>query len=111
VSRSAIRESRTHWFQNKGAVDVAGSGGDSDCKVVDGGSGLCVTTKRATFENETEMKYEWDEAKNRKNIAKHGFNFEDAERCFPGLASHSNMTVSTTGKNDSSPWVCWPDGR
>ena len=54
---------------------------------------------------------DWDEAKNRKNIAKHGFNFEDAERCFPGLASHSNMTVSTTGKNDSSPWVCWPDGR
>ena len=24
------------------------------------------------------MKYEWDEAKNRKNLAKHGLSFEDA---------------------------------
>ena len=30
------------------------------------------------------MKYEWDEAKNRKNIAKHGFSFEDAELVFDG---------------------------
>jgi uncharacterized DUF497 family protein len=30
------------------------------------------------------MKYEWDEAKNRKNIAKHGFSFEDAEQVFSG---------------------------
>jgi uncharacterized DUF497 family protein len=28
------------------------------------------------------MKYEWDEAKNRKNIAKHGFSFEDADQVF-----------------------------
>jgi len=28
------------------------------------------------------MKYEWDEAKNRKNVAKHGFSFEDAELVF-----------------------------
>jgi len=26
------------------------------------------------------MKYEWDEAKNRKNLAKHGLSFEDAGR-------------------------------
>jgi uncharacterized DUF497 family protein len=26
------------------------------------------------------MKYEWDEAKNRKNVAKHGLSFEDAEQ-------------------------------
>jgi uncharacterized DUF497 family protein len=25
------------------------------------------------------MKYEWDEAKNRTNVAKHGLSFEDAE--------------------------------
>ena len=31
-----------------------------------------------------EMKYEWDEAKNRKNLAKHGLSFEDAERVFSG---------------------------
>ena len=31
------------------------------------------------------MKYDWDEAKNRKNIAKHGLGFEDAEQIFGGL--------------------------
>ena len=30
------------------------------------------------------MRYEWDEAKNRKNLAKHGLSFEDAERVFSG---------------------------
>ena len=30
------------------------------------------------------MKYEWDEAKNRKNTAKHGLSFEDAEQVFAG---------------------------
>jgi len=30
------------------------------------------------------MKYEWDEAKNRKNLAKHGLSFEDAQQVFPG---------------------------
>ena len=30
------------------------------------------------------MKYEWDEAKNRKNLAKHGLSFEDAEQVFSG---------------------------
>ena len=30
------------------------------------------------------MKYEWDEAKNRKNLVKHGLSFEDAELVFSG---------------------------
>ena len=30
------------------------------------------------------MRYEWDEAKNRSNFAKHGLDFEDAERVFAG---------------------------
>jgi uncharacterized DUF497 family protein len=30
------------------------------------------------------LEYEWDEAKNRKNFAKHGFSFEDAEEVFSG---------------------------
>ena len=34
--------------------------------------------------NEKEMKYEWDEAKNRKNLAQHGLRFEDAELVFSG---------------------------
>ena len=45
---------------------------------------MCVATKRATLKNGTEMTYEWDEAKNRKNVAKHGLNFEDAEAVFSG---------------------------
>ena len=30
------------------------------------------------------MKCEWDEAKNRRNFAKHGFDFEDAEQVLSG---------------------------
>jgi uncharacterized protein len=30
------------------------------------------------------MKYEWDEAKNRRNFAKHGLNFQDVEQVFAG---------------------------
>jgi uncharacterized protein len=30
------------------------------------------------------MKYEWDEAKNRTNVAKRGLSFEDAEQVFAG---------------------------
>jgi uncharacterized protein len=30
------------------------------------------------------MKYEWDDAKNRKNFVKHGLRFEDAELVFEG---------------------------
>jgi uncharacterized DUF497 family protein len=30
------------------------------------------------------MNYEWDEVKNRKNLAKHGLSFEDAEQVFSG---------------------------
>ena len=31
------------------------------------------------------MNFEWDEAKNRSNIRKHGFDFADAEEMFRGL--------------------------
>jgi len=31
------------------------------------------------------MRFEWDEAKNRKNIRTHGFDFADAELMFEGL--------------------------
>jgi uncharacterized DUF497 family protein len=30
------------------------------------------------------MRYEWDEAKNRTNLAKHGLSFEDADQVFSG---------------------------
>lgn len=31
------------------------------------------------------MKFEWDEVKNRQNIAKHGLRFEDARKIFNGF--------------------------
>ncbi len=31
------------------------------------------------------MNFEWDEAKNRSNIRKHGFDFRDAEEMFRGV--------------------------
>ena len=31
------------------------------------------------------MRFEWDEKKNRRNIAKHGVSFEDACRIFEGF--------------------------
>src|ERR1035441_3983445 len=31
-----------------------------------------------------ELKYQWDEAKSRKNLAKHGLSFEDAAQVFSG---------------------------
>jgi uncharacterized protein len=31
------------------------------------------------------MRFEWDEAKNRANIRKHGFDFADAEELFSGI--------------------------
>jgi uncharacterized protein len=31
------------------------------------------------------MKFEWDEAKNRENIKKHGFDLADAEEMFRGV--------------------------
>ena len=31
------------------------------------------------------MKFEWDETKNRQNIAKHGLSFEDARKIFDGF--------------------------
>ena len=31
------------------------------------------------------MRLEWDEAKNRSNIRKHGFDFAEAEELFRGL--------------------------
>jgi uncharacterized protein len=30
------------------------------------------------------MDFEWDEAKNRRNLAKHGISFEEAARVFAG---------------------------
>jgi len=59
------------------------------------------------------MKYDWDEAKNRKNLAKHGLSFEDAEQVFAGPCVTFRITPPKTidspmAKNGSSLWACWP---
>ena len=56
------------------------------------------------------MKYEWDEAKNRKNLAKHGLSFEDAGEVFSGPCVTFDDDRFEYGKNVLSLWVCWPDG-
>jgi uncharacterized DUF497 family protein len=45
------------------------------------------------------MKLEWDEAKNRANIRKHGFDFADAEGMFRGLLLVSPDTREDYGEN------------
>jgi hypothetical protein len=49
--------------------------------------GKCVATFGVT------MKIEWDEAKNRANIRKHGFDFADAEEVFRGILTRGEMRV------------------
>jgi uncharacterized DUF497 family protein len=44
------------------------------------------------------MTYDWDEAKNRSNFAKHGFDFADAEQVLT-LVSPSWTTVSIMERN------------
>jgi len=46
------------------------------------------------------MKLEWDEAKNRSNLRKHGFDFADAEELFRGALLIRPDTVRTTARND-----------
>jgi uncharacterized DUF497 family protein len=48
------------------------------------------------------MNFEWDENKNRLNIAKHGFDFSDASRIFD-----SPMLVDLDGREDygEESWV------
>jgi uncharacterized protein len=52
------------------------------------------------------MQYEWDEAKNRKNLAKHGLSFEDAEQVFSGPCVTFEDDRLAYGEQ-RSPWVCW----
>jgi uncharacterized DUF497 family protein len=53
------------------------------------------------------MKYEWDEAKNRTNVAKHGLSFEDAEQVFAGPCVTFEDDRFPKAKNGSSLWACW----
>lgn len=54
------------------------------------------------------MKYEWDEAKNRKNVAKHDLSFEDAEQVFSGPCVTFEDDRFNYGNNGSSLWAYWP---
>jgi hypothetical protein len=54
------------------------------------------------------MKYGWDEEKNRKNFAKHGLRFEDAELVFSGPCVTFIDAGLIMGKLGSSPLDYWP---
>jgi uncharacterized DUF497 family protein len=54
------------------------------------------------------MKYEWDEAKNRKNIAKHGLSFEDADQVFAGPCVTFEDERFAYGEERLITWACWP---
>jgi uncharacterized DUF497 family protein len=45
------------------------------------------------------MRFEWNEAKNRINFAKHGLSFEDAEQVFSGPCVTFVDAASTMEKN------------
>jgi hypothetical protein len=45
------------------------------------------------------MKFEWDEAKRKSNIKKHGFDFVDAEKVFNGATFTINDDRFDYGKN------------
>jgi uncharacterized DUF497 family protein len=55
------------------------------------------------------MKYEWDEAKNRTNVAKHGLSFEDTEQVFAGPCVTFEDDRFAYAKDGSSLWACWLD--
>ena len=82
------------------------------------------------------MRYTWDEEKNRRNVARHGITFEDAQRIFEGptvekiddrfdygeirfyaigLANGLEITVVYTDRNDErriiSAWRSEPHER
>lgn len=46
------------------------------------------------------MKFTWDEAKRKTNLAKHGFDFAVAEAVFAGMTYTFGMTGSITEKTD-----------
>jgi uncharacterized DUF497 family protein len=54
------------------------------------------------------MNYDWDEAKNRKNVAKHGLNFEDAEQVFAGACVTFEDDRFAYDEERLITWVCWP---
>jgi uncharacterized DUF497 family protein len=45
------------------------------------------------------MKFEWDDAKRKSNIKKHGFDFVDAEKVFDGATFTINDDRFDYGKN------------
>jgi uncharacterized DUF497 family protein len=53
------------------------------------------------------MKYEWDDAKNRKNFAKHGLSFEDAGRVFDGPCVTFEDDRFAYGEERLVTLACW----
>jgi uncharacterized DUF497 family protein len=54
------------------------------------------------------MEFEWDEAKNRLNIEKHGIDFSDAVAIFGASLSSMRMIASTTARSANEQPEPWP---
>jgi uncharacterized DUF497 family protein len=50
------------------------------------------------------MRFTWDEAKNAKNIARHGFSFADAHRVFEGPVA---TTADTRDDYGEDRWIAY----
>ena len=54
------------------------------------------------------MTFEWDEAKNRSNVTKHGLHFADAEQVLTGPCVTFVDVRFDYGEERLSPWACLP---
>ena len=52
--------------------------------------------------------FEWDEAKNRSNLLKHGLDFGDAEKVFAGPSITFVDDRFDYGEERLITWACWP---
>ncbi len=55
------------------------------------------------------MTFEWDEAKNRSNLRKHGFNFAEADELFRSVWSWNQTRERTMARSDGLDLV-WFEG-
>jgi uncharacterized DUF497 family protein len=55
------------------------------------------------------MKYEWDEAKNRNNLAKHGLSFEDAEQA--GLLAGRLVVIAHAQRDEGTRIISMRKGN
>jgi uncharacterized DUF497 family protein len=48
------------------------------------------------------LRYEWDDAKNRGNLAKHGLDFADAQLVFAGPCVHFAVAIAHAPRDEAT---------